>query len=148
VKEDHLGVALLNLEEERSIKSPERETVLTNGRQTMREPAVRLNLFVMVAANFKQYDVALKYLSHAVTFFQAHPVFLAERYPGLDSRIARLGADLYSLGFDQLNQIWAFIGGKQLPSVVYRFRLVPLQDVEPSQVGPPILEVNTSLAGR
>ena len=83
-----------------------------------------------------------------MTFFQAHPIFLAERYPGLDPRISRLGADLYSLGFEQLNQIWAFIGGKQLPSVVYRFRLVPLQDVEPSTVGPPIVEIDMSLAGR
>ena len=36
----------------------------------------------------------------------------------------------------RLNQIWAFIGGKQLPSVVYRIGMVVLQDEAEAMVNP------------
>ena len=32
--------------------------------------------------------------------------------------------------------MWTFIGGKQLPSIVYKVRLVTLQDSEPTIAAP------------
>jgi hypothetical protein len=147
-KEDHIGLALLSLEEERAAKGQVPEGTFLNGRYVTLEPALRLNLYLVVAAHFKQYDVGLRYLSFVLTFFQSRPLFTPDRYPGLDRRIERLAVDLFSPGFDQLNQIWTFIGGKQLPSAIYRLRLVALQDVEPAGVGPPILEIETELGMR
>src|SRR5206468_23406 len=83
----------------------------------------------------------LKYISYALTFLQAHSSFTQETYPGLDPRIERLTTELQSLTYEQLNQIWAFIGGKQLPSAVYKVRMVVLQDVEPAAIAPPITRV-------
>ncbi len=147
VKEDHLGIALVNLEEERTTRSQVPEPRLVNGREILVEPVLKLNLLVLVAANFKQYDVGLKYLALALTFFQSHPLFTRLRSPGLDPRIERMAADLQSPGFEQLNQLWAAIGGKQLPSALYRVRLVVVQDDEPLRIGPPITRVDTVLAG-
>ena len=146
VKEDHLGVALVNIEEERTVKTQVPEPQLVNGRQVLREPELKLNLYLLFVANFKQYDVALKYLSLVLTFFQSHPLFTRERAPGLDPRIERMAADLQSPGFEQLNQLWAFVGGKQLPSVLYRIRLVVVQDMEPARIGPPITRIDTAMA--
>ena len=148
IKEDHIGLALLSLEEERAAKGQVPEGTLINGRYVMLEPPLRLNLYLVAAAYFKQYDVSLRYLSLVLTFFQSRPLFTPERYPALDPRIDRLAADLYSPGFEQLNQIWTSIGGKQLPSAVYRLRLIALQDLEPSGIGPPILEIETGMAMR
>jgi hypothetical protein len=44
--------------------------------------------------------------------------------------------------------MWACIGAKHLPSVVYRLRLVMLQDTEPSATGAPITTIATRLHGR
>ena len=148
VPEDHIGVSLLNVDEERVMKAQLPEAIFVNGRQVMLEPEIKLNLDVLFAANFKQYPQALKYLSRVITFFQAHPRFASEDYPALDPAIDRLIPELRSLGFEQLNQLWAFIGGKQLPSVVYRVRLVALQDMEPRSTGQPITFIETTLAGR
>ena len=143
VKEDHIGVALVNVEEERTLRNQLPETSFVNGSHVVLEPALKLNLHVLFAASFQRYDHALHYLSHVITFFQAHPSFNQERYPNLDARIQKLTAELLPMGYEQLNQLWAFIGGKHLPSAVYRVRLVTLQDLEPAAVQPPVTSVKT-----
>jgi hypothetical protein len=148
VKEDHVGAALVNVEEERTVRNQRPETVFVNGANVVLEPALKLNLHVLFAANFQQYDQALHYLSHVLTFFQSHPFFTQDRYPDLDPLIERLNVELESLGYEQLNQLWAFIGGKQLPSAVYRVRLVVLQDIEPTVVQPPVTAVEARLHSR
>jgi hypothetical protein len=147
IKEDHIGVALINIEEERTLRSQLPETTYVNGRHLVLEPELRLNLHVLFATNFKQYDQALRQLSYVLTFFQAHPVFTVDRHPGLDPRIQKLSVELLSLTYEQLNQVWAFIGGRQLPSVIYRVRMVVLQDVAPSTVQPPITTVAAEVRG-
>jgi uncharacterized protein DUF4255 len=148
IKENHVGAALVNVEEERTLKSQRPETIFVNGTHVVLEPALKLNLHVMFAASFQQYDQALHYLSHVITFYQSHPSFTQDRYPDLDARIQRLTAELLPLGYEQLNQLWAFIGGKHLPSAVYRVRLVTLQDVEPAAVRPPITSVEAMVHSR
>jgi uncharacterized protein DUF4255 len=148
VKQDHVGATLVHIEEERTLKTQLPETTLVNGNQVTLEPALRLNLHVLFAAYFQQYNQALQYLSHVVTFFQAHPSFTPERYPGLDARVQRLSGELLPLGYEQLNQLWAFLGAKHLPSAVYRFRLLTLQDVEPAAVQPPVTSVHALLGNR
>jgi len=145
IPDDQIGVALVNVEEERALKSQIPVPAYIEGRQVMREPEIKLNLHVLFAANFKAYDQGLKQLSYVLTFFQGHPVFTRERYPGLDARIDRLGVDLIGLSFEQLNQLWAFVGAKQLPAVVYRVRLVALQDDEPLSVGAPITKIDAAV---
>jgi|SRR5215475_5038490 len=148
VREDHLGVALVNIEEERVLKSQGRESTYVEGRQVVVEPDLKVNLHVLFAANFKQYDQALRHISHVLTLFQARPAFAPDRSPGLDPRIEQLTLELLSLSYEQLNQMWAFIGGKQLPSVVYRVRLISLHDAEPAAIQPPITTIATTVRGR
>jgi hypothetical protein len=109
------------------------------------EPELKLNLYVLFAANFKKYEEALKYISYVLTYFQAHPAFTSVEYPALDPRIEKLTAELQSLSYEQLNQIWAFIGGKQLPSVIYKIRMVSIQSLAPRAIQPPVMEINTNL---
>jgi len=148
VKEDHIGATLVHIEEERTLKSQRPETALVNGSQVVLEPPLKLNLHVMFAASFQRYDHALHYLSHVLTFFQARPLFTQERYPDLDPLIERLTAELLPLGYEQLNQLWAFIGGKHLPSAVYKVRLVVLQDLEPAKVQPPVTSIEAEVLSK
>ena len=148
INEDHLGVALFNVEEERVHRGQLPETVLVDGQTVTRQPSLRLNLTIIVAAHFQKYDEGLKYLGLVLTFFQSHPTFTREQSPSLDPRFERLSIELQSLSFEQLNQVWAVIGGKQLPSTIYRVRTVVLQDQEPIGVAPPVLEVFAIVKGR
>ena len=142
IPEEQILVSLINVEEERAIRPQVPQTVYLDGAHVQLEPELIVNLHLLFAVNFRDYEAALRQLAHVLTFFQARPVFTRERYPGLDPRIGRLAVDLISLTYEQLNQLWSFLGAKQLPSAVYRVRLVALQDREPMAVHPPILEVH------
>ena len=111
------------------------------------QPELKLNLTIIIAANFPKYEDALRQLSWVLTFFQAHPGFTRDRSPGLDPRVERFTVELHSLTFDQLNQLWSCNGGRQLPSAVYRLRLVAVQDIEPTAIQPPVTEVVTTVIG-
>jgi hypothetical protein len=143
IAEDHVGAALINVEEERSLRSQLPEVSYSNGRNVTLEPDLKLNVHVLFAAHFQQYEEALRYLSYVLTYFQSHSVFTPDAYPGLDSQIPRLTAELLPTGYEQLNQIWAFVGAKQLPSIVYRIRLIVIQDAEPAAIQPPITSIDT-----
>ena len=73
--------------------------------------------------------------------------FTSDEYPALDTRIERLVVELQSLGYEQLNQIWAFIGTKQLVSAIYKFRMVVLQGQRQQAIQPPIREIVTAVHG-
>lgn len=87
-----------------------------------------LNLHVMVAANFigRSYPESLKYLSRTIAFFQQHPVFDRNSSPGMDQGIEKLILDMENLDRRELNNIWGMFGGKYMPSVSYRIRMVSI----------------------
>lgn len=145
VKDDHVGLALLNIEEERVFKGQLPETVYSNGKHVVLEPRLRLNLHVIFAAKFQRYDESLRSLSLVLRFFQSHPTFTTATHPGLDPQIERLTVELQSLTYEQINQIWAFVGAKQLPSAIYKVRMVTLQDVEPKAISLPVTRAETAL---
>jgi len=148
VPQDTVRLALFQIDEERSLREQFPERVLIGGREVVMPPPLKLNLVVVFAGRFQQYDQALRTLSLVLTFFQAHPVFTPSDSPGLPTGIDRLAVELLSYGPEQLNQMWTCFGGKHLPSVIYRLRMIVLQDIEPSGTGAPITTIDTVLHGR
>ena len=147
IKDDSIGISIINIEEEASIKNQLPVSTYTNGQHVILAPALRLNIYIMFAANFKFYDQSLKYISYILAYFQANRVFVPEQFPALDESLERLAIDLQALNYDQLNQVWAFIGAKQLPSVVYRVGVVSIQDKSQTEIRPPVYHVKTDVGG-
>lgn len=144
---ESIVLTLVNIEQETVSRQQLPESQYLDGKTVKLPPKLRLNLCVMLVARFTLYDQALKYLSHTMNFFQANAAFSADKHPALDASIERLSLDLQSLNYDQLNQIWAYLGGKHLPSVLYRMRVVSLQDAQ-VEIGPPVLKVSSDLHSR
>lgn len=145
---ESIAASVLNLEEERTLKSHLPEYTYTNGQHIKREPDLKLNLYLMFAANFRVYEEGFKYLSYLLTYYQANPSFTQEEFPALDSRIQKLVMELQSPTFDNLNQIWTFIGGKQQPSILYKLRMVVLQPDAPTGVQLPITKISAELLNK
>ncbi|MDD2720201.1 MAG: DUF4255 domain-containing protein [Gallionella sp.] len=137
--EQKIGLMLINIEEERVLREQLPERVYLDGAHVVLQPELRLNLTILFAARFaantQGYRKALNFLSHVLTFFQSHPTFSTDSNPGLDSHIAKLNVELISPSPEQLNQTWAYLGSKYLPSAMYRVRMVTLQDIEPAATG-------------
>jgi hypothetical protein len=143
--EETVAVTVINIEEDRTFKSQLPEYTLKDGQHIVTEPDIKINLYVMFAANFSQYNEALKCISYLLTFFQSHPAFTPGSFPALDARIERLTLELQSLGYDQINQVWTFLGAKHLPSLVYKMRLVIIKDEVSTAIQPPITIINANL---
>ena len=65
-------------------------------------------------------------------------------YPDLDP-IEYLIVELYSLSFEQQNQLWASLGGKYMPSVVYKVRLVVIDKGFMGAKEKAIMEIDNNL---
>jgi Pvc16 N-terminal domain len=139
-------LTLVNVEEDRVSKLP-MNYVKVGERIEYRNPKVFLNLYLMFAVNNTAYDTSLQYLSMIIQCFQYKNVINHQNSPDsteakLDPRIDKLIFDLHTLGFEQLNQLWAVLGGKYLPSVVYKMRLVTIEDQTPDMQGDPITSIS------
>jgi hypothetical protein len=138
-----IAASIINIEEDCIFKSQTPDHKLVNGQHLVMEPELKVNLYIIFAANFTVYDQALKYISFILTYFQSHRFFTPDRHPTLDPRIEKLVPELQSLNYEQINQIWAFVGGKQLPAIIYKVRMVALQSKIPTAINRPIEEINT-----
>jgi hypothetical protein len=59
-----------------------------------------------------------------------------------------LSVEMLAYTPETLNQTWACLGAKYLPSALYRVRLLALQDREPQAVGRPIETITTTLGDK
>ena len=113
------------------LTSIERDTVTQRGPEhTARGLAgpgpLFLNLYVMAAANFtgNNYPEALKFLSLVVGYFHGRPVLDHSNCPELDHAIDKLILDIENTPPQAMSNIWGVLGGRYLPSVLYRVRMV------------------------
>jgi len=150
--EGKIGLTLVNIEEERVLREQLPDRIYLEGSHVVLQPVLKLNLTVLFAARFAQdtagYRSSLNFLSHVLTFFQANPSFSADNSPGLNGNIEKLNVELLSYTAEQLNQTWAYLGSKYLPSAIYRIRMILLQDTEPMGIGKPVSAINAEVTAR
>jgi hypothetical protein len=137
-----LGVSLINIEEDRVYKDQKSTIINNHGNVERLNPEIKLNLYVLISANFQNADAedstddyveGLKQLSWIISFFQAKNVFTPENSPKLadfDPNLIKLVVELYSYSFEQLYNFWSVVGAKYLPSVLYKIRILTFQERE------------------
>jgi hypothetical protein len=128
------------VEEDRISKSPDNFRKV-NDKIEYRNPKIFLNLFVLFAVNKADYLQSLKELSLVIQFFQQKFYFDLSNSPSLDVKIDKLLMELHSLNFEQLNHLWGVLGGKYIPSVLYKMRVVGIEDETIINTAEPILEI-------
>ena len=134
-------ITLVNIEEDRISKNPEgffRE----NGKIIRRNPEVLVNLYVLFSINLNSYTTALSRISNVIQFFQSEQHFEIDMHSTLDPRIVKLHLELYTMNFEQVNHLWSTLGGKYLPSVLYKMKLIPIVDEANQREGMLITEIN------
>lgn len=141
----HVVMSLVNLQEETTLKNVPYYRV-ENNRTVYKNPPISLNLFILFSVLHNQYDTALRLLSRVIECFQAQTdiSFTTAPAPGNISHDVQIIPDLYSLSFEQLNHLWGSLGGKQVPFVLYRARLVAIEAQKRQAEGSVITEVNVS----
>ena len=121
-------ISLINIEEDRISKSPDNFVRNINSGVTYKNPKIFLNLYLLFSVNLSSYTESLKRLSFIIQFFQYQNVFTPSSNPTLPSGIDELILDLYTLSFQDLNNLWGIMGSKYLPSVMYKMRLIIIDE--------------------
>ncbi len=147
--ENTILLTLVNIEEEKAMKSQSPYIKKSNGSALKINPEIKLNLYMLFSANFSQnnYEQALKFLSMVVSFFQARNVFDHQNSPALDMEIDKLILELVTPSFEQLNHMWGYLGAKYMPSVVYKLRMVTIQEGKVIESVEGVAGINKELSG-
>lgn len=120
-------LSLVNIEEDRISKSP--QNYVRSGTDIIyKNPKLFLNLYVLFSVNLSVYAESLKRLSLIIQFFQYKNVFNPVNSPAIPNGINELVLDLITLSYQDLNNLWGIMGSKYMPSVMYKVRLVNVDE--------------------
>ena len=144
-------LTLVNLEEESTLRNLPHYKVIDKETTEYRNPPVNMNIYLLVAANCNTYTNSLRAISKTIEFFQGKKVFTSENttyeekedFDVLGS--FKLIVELYTASFEQLNHVWGTLGGRQLPSVIYKIQLVEIDRKALLGAEKVILHVNDTL---
>lgn len=133
---DQVFMNLVNVEEETVGKSQLPYLRTAEDKLNVQNPDIKLNLYVQFSAFSETssggaipYSRALKLLDQVILFFQYRNVFQGSHYPALKrAGVEKVIVDPISLTFEQLNHLWATLGAKYLPSVLYKVRTLTFRE--------------------
>ncbi len=144
-------ITLLNIEEEKTLKNLPTVKVVNN-KAEYQNPPVNLNLYFLVSAYCDSYNNSLISISKTIEFFQGKKVFTSANtiYNRSNSTMDVLEnfkfvVELYTPGFEVLNHIWGTLGGRQLPSALYKAQLIQIARDEKRSTAELITVINGTL---
>lgn len=120
---DKIAVTLINVQNEKTVQRGQ----ISAGTR----PPIYLNLFVLFSVYYGEdgsYEESLKELSAVVSFFQANNILDQQNSPNLDPNIDKLIFEFINQDMQSLNYIWSMLGGKYVPSVLYKVRMITIQE--------------------
>jgi len=136
---DRLIVSLVNIEEDRIAKTP--DNFIRKGDRTIyRNPPLHFNITLIFSATHS-YEKALPLIEGVIRFFQVKNVFDPANTPGLDLEVSKVVFDLVSLNLEQMHQLWTSLGGKYIPSVIFKMRMMTIDEMTSQANAPAIIEI-------
>ena len=156
--DDKIVFTLVNIEEESTLKNaPFVKKEFTNP-ALYENPPVFLNLYLLITACNKSadnnsYTDALERLSLVISFFQSKNAFSAggsvsggiSSFTSEDLLQLTIRHEMYTLSFEQVHHLWGTLGGKQMPFVLYKLRLIAITERKVLREVPLIEEIETNL---
>ncbi|MGS2764489.1 DUF4255 domain-containing protein [Sinomicrobium sp. M5D2P9] len=148
---DKVALTLINFHEEATLKNFPNNTY-TADKMICKNPVIYLNLFLLFSANRNTYNKSLKDVSKIIEFFQgkkaftqANTIYDRDSISMADIQNFKFTIELYTPTFEELNFIWGTLGGRQLPSALYKLSIIQIErDSVVSEKGL-ITEINGTL---
>ena len=143
-----LIISIVNIEEDRVAKTPE-NYIKENSLVRYKNPAIPINLTILFAATHNNYETAITLVEKVIRFFQIKYVFTPQNTPELQTinevsniNIEKIIFDWVNLNLEQVNQLWSYLGGHYMPSVVMKMRMFTIDEQQIQKEGLPIKEIN------
>ncbi|MEJ7679295.1 MAG: DUF4255 domain-containing protein [Segetibacter sp.] len=123
---DKLILSMVNIEENRIAKTPD-NFIRKGDRIIYRNPPLHFNITLIFSATHT-YDKALPLIEGVIRFFQIKNVFDSTNTTALDPDVQTVVFDLISLNLEQMHQLWTSLGGKYIPSVIYKMGIMTIDE--------------------
>jgi hypothetical protein len=147
----HITMMLVGIEEERRESKRPRYVQREDNQLLRLNPPLEIDVYLLFAAHKEDYPTALRDLTDVLAFFQANNVFDEQKYPSLNASVEhpvqkpwqlidKLIFNLHSFSFEQQNNLWAMLGAKYIPSVVYKMKMLTLFDTRSKELSAPVTE--------
>lgn len=109
-------------------------------------PPLHLDIYAMLAAAHDPniYGEGLKMLSAALMFFQTYPVMTPQNTPDMPRELQQLSFEISNLRPEEMGQMWGNLGGRYVPSVMFKIRTVTLTTGAIKSIMPAIRKPATS----
>ncbi|MFO0355967.1 MAG: DUF4255 domain-containing protein [Sphingobacteriaceae bacterium] len=140
---DKLVVCLVNIEQETSIANLG-FTHNTGQSFQIRNQPLNINLYILFAANFNIYSESLKFISSTISFFQGNYVFLKKNHPNMSENIDKLVFELLKTDYQSTNYLWNSLGAKYVPSMIYKVRMLTIDENNVRHEGSLISKTNVT----
>ena len=136
-------LTLINLKEEQTLKNTAYSRVNSTTLKTEYfNPYVYLNAYLMFSSRRTTYKDSITDIAKIIRLVQGQNIF-ETTYSGIDYRVV---LNMYSPSFEELNHIWAILGGKVFPSIMYVMRVVELNSNKVVQGGGVIESVQSKFS--
>lgn len=152
---DNIIITLVNVEEESALKNQSSLKRPFNGSAIYQNSPVYLNLYVLFTCNYTgaNYPYALARLSYIIQFLQSKNTFsVSSSVSGSSVSLnnpdvidLKFTMELFTLSFEQINHLWGSLGGRQMPFVMYKLRLVTISEHALVREVPLIEEIETRI---
>jgi hypothetical protein len=144
VNTDKVIISIVNIEEEKMLKAPDNYMRINND-ILYRKPPVWLNIICLFTLYTKSTEdlPGIDMLENVVQYFQSRPrldksnAVVPANFP---AGLEELRAEFVSLNYEQTNYLWGLFGGRYHPSVIYKFKTVPVDNLDITPGGPAIQE--------
>lgn len=137
-----VSALLINVEEEHTLRAADPYSRLSsNGARQKVNPEIRLNLYVLFVAHFKQYEESLRNISQIIRYFQSNRSFDHHNTPALSDDIDKLIVELVTLPLSGMNELWGVLRVGYHPSVLYKVKMIVFRDEDAISV-PEVVETD------
>lgn len=151
--ENKVVLTLLKLEEENTLKNLPNYQI-KDDKTEYKNPPVNLNIYVLFSANCETYEKSLSAISRIIQFFQGKKIFTQANtiYNRSNAELQeiesfRFVVELHTPRFEELNHVWGTLGGRQLPSVIYKIQLIEIVRDKKLATSSVITKINGELNG-
>lgn len=119
---------------------------VTQRGQVSNKGILNLNLYLLFASTFTedQYTTGIDYISSIMTYFNSIKVLNHSNTPGLAPELEKLTFEIFPQDMQNISYLWGAIGAKQVPSILYKTRIVTLKE-EGLDISAPITGLATRI---
>ena len=143
LRKDAITLLLTGIEEERLFRAG---IAPGNSSEQGGNSGLPLNLFVLFACQFEDYNKGLQHLSLVLRFFQGNPTLNHQNSPDLSPSIEKLNMELQNLSILEQKALWQSLHLPYQPSVLYKVRMVVIKDSESPELVPVVTQIQLKTA--